>query len=141
MATSGSKCIVVQGVEVHVTSREEQDYISLTDMASKFDGDNSLIESWMRNKDTVEFLGVWERLNNPNFNSPGFEGIRNRAGLNRFTLSVRAWTQETGGIGLVAKAGRYGGTFAHKDIAFEFGSWLSPEFKLYPKQRVVKRGD
>lgn len=130
MAT-GDKSLTVQGVEIHLTTKGEEDYISLTDMVSKFEGGSSLIESWLRNKDTVEFLGVWERLNNPSFNSPGFEGIRNRAGLNRFTLSVSQWSRETGGIGLVAKAGRYGGTFAHKDIAFEFGSWLSPEFKLY----------
>lgn len=130
MAT-GDKSLTVQGVEIHLTTKGEEDYISLTDMVSKFDGGGSLIESWLRNKDTVEFLGVWERLNNPGFNSPGFEGIRNKAGLNRFTLSVSQWARETGGIGLVAKAGRYGGTFAHKDIAFEFGSWLSPEFKLY----------
>lgn len=129
MATD--KSLTVQGVEIHLTTKGEEDYISLTDMVSKFEGGGSLIESWLRNKDTVEFLGVWERLNNPGFNSPGFEGIRNKAGLNRFTLSVSQWARETGGIGLVAKAGRYGGTFAHKDIAFEFGSWLSPEFKLY----------
>lgn len=129
MATD--KSLVVQGVEVHLTTRGEEDYISLTDMTSKFDGGSTLIESWLRNKDTVEFLGVWERLNNPDFNSPGFEGIRNRAGLNRFTLSVRQWNTETNGIGVMARAGRYGGTFAHRDIAFEFGSWLSPEFKLY----------
>ena len=126
-----NKSLTVQGVEVGLTSKNEEDYISLTDMVSKFEGGSVLIESWLRNKDTVEFLGVWERLNNPSFNSPGFEGIRNRSGLNRFTLSVRNWIQETNGIGLMAKAGRYGGTYAHKDIAFEFGSWLSPEFKLY----------
>lgn len=130
MAT-GDKSLTVQGVEIHLTTKGEEDYISLTDMVSKFDGGSSLIESWLRNKDTVEFIGVWERLNNPGFNSPGFEGIRNRAGLNRFALSVSQWVKETSGIGLVAKAGRYGGTFAHRDIAFEFGSWLSPEFKLY----------
>lgn len=130
--SAGDKSMVVQGVEVHLTTRDNEDYISLTDMVSKFEGGGTLIESWLRNKDTVEFLGVWERLNNPAFNSPGFEGIRTQAGLNRFTLSVRAWGQKTGGIGLIAKTGRYGGgTFAHRDIAFEFGSWLSPEFKLY----------
>ena len=129
MAT-GDKSLTVQGVEIHLTTKGDEDYISLTDMVSKFEGGSSLIESWLRNKDTVEFLGVWERLNNPGFNSPGFEGIRSRAGLNRFTLSVSLWVRETSGIGLVARAGRYGGTFAHKDIAFEFGSWLSPEFKL-----------
>lgn len=131
MVTSSNKSMVVQGVEVHLTTKDDEDYISLTDMVSNFEGGSALIESWLRNKDTVEFLGVWERLNNPAFNSPGFDGIRVQAGLNRFTLSVRAWNQGTNGIGLIAKAGRYGGTFAHKDIAFEFGSWLSPEFKLY----------
>lgn len=131
MASQDNKSMMVQGVEVHLTTKDDEDYISLTDMVSKFDGGSSLIESWLRNKDTVEFLGVWERINNPIFNSPGFEGIRTQAGLNRFTLSVRAWNQATSGVGLIAKAGRYGGTFAHKDIAFEFGSWLSPEFKLY----------
>lgn len=128
---AGDKSLTVQGVEIHLTTKGEEDYISLTDMVSKFDGGSSLIESWLRNKDTVEFLGVWERLNNRSFNSPGFDGIRSKAGLNRFTLSVSQWVRETNGIGLVAKAGRYGGTFAHRDIAFEFGSWLSPEFKLY----------
>lgn len=126
-----NKSLTVQGVEVGLAAKGDEDYISLTDMVTKFEGGSVLIESWLRNKDTVEFLGVWERLNNPSFNSPGFEGIRNKAGLNRFTLSVRAWNHETNGIGLIAKAGRYGGTYAHKDIAFEFGSWLSPEFKLY----------
>jgi len=126
-----NKSLTVQGVEVSLTAKGDEDYISLTDMVTKFEGGSVLIESWLRNKNTVEFLGVWERLNNPSFNSPGFEGIRDKAGLNRFTLSVRAWNQETNGIGLIAKAGRYGGTYAHKDIAFEFGSWLSPEFKLY----------
>jgi hypothetical protein len=130
MATS-DRSLSVQGVEIHLTTRGEEDYISLTDMVSRFEGGGSLIESWLRNKNTIEFLGVWERLNNPDFNSPGFEGIRNRAGLNSFTMSVSQWVKGTNGIGVVAKAGRYGGTFAHRDIAFEFGSWLSPEFKLY----------
>ena len=85
----------VQGTEIHVISRFDQDYISLTDMTQNFDGGSALIESWLRNKDTVAFLGVWEQLNNPDFNSPGFEGIRSRAGLNRFTLSVSQWSRET----------------------------------------------
>lgn len=126
-----NQSLVVQGIEVHVTTKDEEDYISLTDMVAGFEGGSALIESWLRNKNTIEFLGVWERINNPNFNSPGFEGIREEAGLNRFTMSAKKWVQLTGGIGLIAKTGRYGGTFAHKDIAFEFGSWLSPEFKLY----------
>lgn len=125
------KSLTVQGIEVHVTQKDDEDYISLTDMVSGFEGGSGLIESWLRNKNTIEFLGVWERINNPNFNSPEFEGIREQAGLNRFTISAKKWVQLTNGIGLIAKTGRYGGTFAHKDIAFEFGAWLSPEFKLY----------
>jgi len=100
-------------------------------MVSHFDGKNALIENWLKNKDTVLFLGIWEQINNPDFNSPEFEGIRNEAGRNSFYLSAKKWCQATGAVGLIAKAGRYGGTYAHKDIAFEFGSWLSPEFKLY----------
>lgn len=126
-----NKTMVVQGAEVHVTSKDDEDYISLTDMVANFDGGSTLIDAWLRNKDTIEFLGVWERINNPSFNSVEFDGIRFEAGTNRFRLSVKQWTQKVGGIGLIAKTGRYGGMFAHKDIAFEFGSWLSPEFKLY----------
>lgn len=132
MVTSDKKSITVRGIDIAVTTRDDEDYISLTDMVSGFEGGSSLIEAWLRNKNTVEFLGVWEALNNPNFNSPEFEGIRQQAGLNRFSLSAKTWAQRTGGIGLIARTGRYGGgTFAHKDIAFEFGTWLSPEFKLY----------
>lgn len=90
-----------------------------------------MIEKWLRNKNTIEFIGIWEQINNPDFNSPEFEGIKNAAGLNRFTLSAKKWITKTNAVGLMAKTGRYGGTFAHTDIAFEFGSWLSPEFKLY----------
>jgi KilA-N domain len=126
-----NRVITVQGAEVSISTRHEQDYISLTDMVSHFDGGSALIEQWLKNKDTVLFLGVWEQLNNPGFNSPEFEGIRNQAGRNSFFLSAKKWISLTGAIGLHAKAGRYGGTYAHKDVAFEFGSWLSPEFKLY----------
>ena len=91
----------------------------------------SLIEKWLRNKNTIEFLGIWEEMYNPGFNFPEFEGIKNEAGLNRFILSVKQWSEKTNSKGLVAKAGRYGGTYAHKDIAFEFASWVSPQFKLY----------
>ena len=91
-----------------------------------------LIEKWLRNKNTIEFIGIWEQINNFIFNSPEFGGIKNETGLNRFTLSVKKWIEKTNAIGLIAKTGRYGsGTSAHKDIAFEFGSWLSPSFKLY----------
>ncbi|MDP1735796.1 MAG: KilA-N domain-containing protein [Sulfuritalea sp.] len=126
-----SRVISVQGTDVTIATRHEQDYISLTDMVRNFDGGSALIEQWLKNKDTVLFLGVWEQLNNPVFNSLEFEGIKNEAGRNSFFLSAKKWIEATGAIGLHAKAGRYGGTYAHRDIAFEFGSWLSPEFKLY----------
>jgi hypothetical protein len=126
-----NRSITVQGTEVGITSRHEQDYISLTDMVKNFDGGSALIEQWLKAKDTVLFLGVWEQINNPSFNSLEFEGIRNEAGRNSFFLSAKKWIKATGAVGLHAKAGRYGGTYAHRDIAFEFGSWLSPEFKLY----------
>ena len=126
-----NRTIVVKGANVTIATRHEQDFISLTDMVKNFDGGSALIEQWLKNKDTVLFLGVWEQLNNAGFNSFEFEGIRNEAGRNSFFLSAKKWIEATGAIGLHAKAGRYGGTFAHKDIAFEFGSWLSPEFKLY----------
>lgn len=126
-----NRSITVQGTDVAIATRHEQDYISLTDMVKRFDGGSALIEQWLKNKDTVLFLGVWEQLNNPGFNSLEFGGIRNEAGRNSFFLSAKKWIDATGAIGLHAKAGRYGGTYAHRDIAFEFGSWLSPEFKLY----------
>lgn len=130
MATS-NKSLTVQGVEIGLTTRDEEDYISLTDMASKFDGSDQLIKNWLQNKNTIEFLGVWEQLNNSDFNLVEFHQIRSEAGTHRFVLSVKQWSERTGAVGVMAKAGRYGGTYAHRDIAFEFGSWLSPEFKLY----------
>lgn len=126
-----NRTIIVKGTIVTVATRNEQDYISLSDMVRNFEGQGSLIENWLRAKDTVLFLGVWEQLNNAGFNSLEFEGIKNEAGRNSFFLSVKKWVETTGAIGLFASAGRYGGTYAHRDIAFEFGSWLSPEFKLY----------
>ena len=126
-----NRTITVQDSVVTISTHLDQDYISLTDMVRNFDGGSALIEQWLKNKDTVLFLGVWEQLNNPGFNSPEFEGIKNEAGRNSFFLSAKKWIAATGAVGLYAKAGRYGGTYAHKDIAFEFGSWLSPEFKLY----------
>lgn len=131
MAKSKNKKVEVQGAEISIIEVEQEDYISLSDMVKSFDGGSALIEQWLRNKDTIEFLGIWERINNPDFNSPEFEGIRNEAGTNRFYLSVKKWVSATNAIGIFAKSGRYGGTYAQKDIAFEFGSWLSPEFKLY----------
>ena len=130
MATN-NKSLTVQGVEISLTTRGEEDYISLTDMASKFEGADQLIKNWLQNRGTIEFLAVWEQLNNPSFNLVGFHQIRNEAASQRFIMSVKKWIDLTSGVGLIAKAGRYGGTYAHRDIAFEFGSWLSPEFKLY----------
>jgi hypothetical protein len=123
--------IEVQGSTITIQSKEHGDFISLTDMARNFDGGSALIEQWLKNKDTVLFLGVWEQIHNPDFNTLEFEGIRNEAGRNSFFLSAKKWIERTHAQGLVAKAGRYGGTLAHQDLAFEFGSWLSPEFKLY----------
>ena len=131
MSKAKRSTIEVQGTTVGILSQPGGDYISLTDMVRNFDGAGALIEQWLKNKDTVLFLGVWERINNPGFNSLEFEGIRNEAGRNSFFLSAKKWSDLTGAKGLIASAGRYGGTYAHKDIAFEFGSWLSPEFKLY----------
>lgn len=120
----------VQGIVISIQERNNKDYISLTDIVSGFEGGSSLIEKWLRNKNTLEFLAIWEKLNNSRFNSPEFEGIKSEAGLNRFTISAKQWIEKTGAIGIVSSAGRYGGTYAHKDIAFEFGMWISPEFKL-----------
>ena len=114
-----------------VITYNDKDYISLTDMVRNMENGPALIEKWLRNKNTVEFLGIWEEMYNPDFNSPEFEGIKNEAGLNRFILSVKQWVEKTNSKGIIAKAGRYGGTYAHKDIAFEFATWVSPQFKLY----------
>lgn len=123
--------IKVQNKDISIFVQNEEDYISLTDMVKDIENGLSLIEKWLRNKNTIEFLGIWEEIYNPDFNSPEFEGIKNQAGLNRFTLSVKQWVEKTNSQGVIAKAGRYGGTYAHKDIAFEFASWISPQFKLY----------
>lgn len=123
--------INVDNKEISVISIDEKDYISLTDMVKNIENGLALIEKWLRNKNTIEFLGIWEEMYNPNFNSPEFEGIKNEAGLNRFILSAKQWIEKTNAIGIIAKAGRYGGTYAHKDIAFEFAMWISPEFKIY----------
>src|SRR3989338_4929897 len=122
--------IIVNGTEISIVAIESEDYLSLTDMLKAKDGD-FFISDWLRNRNTVEFLGIWERINNPNFNYGEFAIIRSQAGLNSYKISVKEWSQKTNAIGLKATAGRYGGTFAHKDIAFEFGMWISPEFKIY----------
>lgn len=121
----------VLGIEISYYQQNESDYVCLTDMVKNTENGLALIEKWLRNKNTIEFLGIWEEMYNPDFNSPEFEGIKNQAGLNRFVLSVKQWVEKTNSRGVIAKAGRYGGTFAHKDIAFEFASWISPQFKLY----------
>jgi len=108
---------------------EDEDYISITDMLKSKDG-NFFVTDWLRNRNTIEFLGIWEELHNPNFNYGEFAIIKSQAGLNNYKLSVKEWVEKTNAIGITSKAGRYGGTYAHKDIAFEFGMWISPKFKL-----------
>jgi hypothetical protein len=127
-----SRQIIVQGTKISLLLRpDNNDYISLTDMAKKF-GDDVLVYQWMRNRNTVEFLGIWEHLHNPDFKGIEFETFKKQAGMNSFSLTPKKWAETTGAIGIFSKAGRYGGgTYAHIDIAFEFGSWLSAEFKLY----------
>lgn len=115
------------------TTMDNEDYISLTDIAKHRNSDepNAVVSNWMRTRSTIEFLGLWEKMNNPNFNPIDFEGFKANSGSNAFTLSPQKWISSTNAIGITSKSGRYGGTFAHKDIAFEFASWISPEFKLY----------
>jgi len=125
-----NKKIVVVGTKISVIAKGDQDYLSLTDMLRAKDGD-FFISDWLRNRNTVEFLGIWESINNPDFNYGEFAIIKSQVGLNSFKISAKEWVKKTNAIGLKATAGRYGGTFAHKDIAFEFGMWISPQFKLY----------
>ncbi|WP_368076779.1 KilA-N domain-containing protein [Clostridium tyrobutyricum] len=125
--------INANGTNISIVSKgNEADYISLTDIAKyKSDEPNDVIRNWLRNRDTIEFLGLWEKINNPNFKPVEFDGFRKEAGKNAFVLSPQKWINSTDAIGIISKSGRYGGTYAHKDIAFEFASWVSPEFKLY----------
>lgn len=124
--------INVQNIEIGYQVVDDQDYICLTDMAKQKDGRiEIIIQNWMRNRMTIEFLGLWEKINNPNFNHIEFDVFRSKAGLNSFYLTPTQWMEKTNAIGIITKKGRYGGTYAHRDIAFEFASWLSPEFKLY----------
>lgn len=116
---------------INLTRKENDDYICLTDMVRGLENGSSLVEKWLRNKNTIEFLGLWETLNNPNFNTEVYQEIFNMSGLNRFVISAKQWVERTNAIGIMAQAGRYGGTYAQKDIAFEFGSWVNPSFKLY----------
>lgn len=131
MAKEKKNTINVQGTAITILRQKEDDYICLTDMAKKFGGDD-LIYSWMRNRNTLEFLGIWEQIHNPDFKGGEFETFKKEAGLNSFHLTPKKWMDATQAIGIQSRAGRYGGgTYAHRDLAFEFGSWLSPEFKLY----------
>jgi len=127
-----TKKVQVLGTDVTLYPKKE-DYISLTDIARYKDSIRSdyIIQNWLRNRNTIEFLGIWEQINNPHFNSIEFDGFRKRSGLNSFILTAKQWIEQTKAIGIISKSGRYGGTYAHKDIAFEFASWISVEFKLY----------
>ena len=130
---SKSKKITVENFEIVLFSKDKEDYISLTDMARYRDAGrtNYIIQNWMRTRNAIEFNGLWEKLNNPIFKSIEFDAFKNEAGGNSFSLTPHKWIEDTNAIGIISKSGRYGGTFAHKDIAFEFASWLSPSFKFY----------
>ena len=130
MSKTRKSTIEVQGTAIAILSYRDEDFISLTDMLKAKDGD-FFISDWLRNRNTVEFLGIWESIYNPRFNYGEFAIIKSQAGLNSYKISVKEWVEKTNAIGLKATAGRYGGTFAHKDIAFEFGMWISAEFKIY----------
>jgi hypothetical protein len=127
------KKINTQGLEIYTFQKNEDDYISLTDIA-RYKNKNEpkdVVKNWMRNYSTIEFLGVWERINNPDFKGVEFDSFKRESGSNSFTLSPHKWIETTNAIGIISKSGSGGGTFAHKDIAFEFATWISPEFKLY----------
>lgn len=128
-----NKVIQVKGFDLIMYQTKDEDFISLTDIAKYKDSKRTdyIIQNWLRNRNTIELLGFWEILNNPNFKPIEFDGFRKQAGLNSFTLTAKQWINQTNAIGLISKQGRYGGTFAHKDIAFEFASWISIEFKMY----------
>ena len=128
-----SNKIEVKGQLITIVKMEQEDFISLTDIARFKDAEHTdaIIQNWMRNRNTVELLGLWETIHNPDFKPLEFEGFRKQAGLNSFVLTPKRWIETTQAVGIVSKSGRYGGTFAHKDIAFEFASWISIEFKLY----------
>jgi len=127
------KSITVQGTKILVIGSKENDYISITDIARHKDAEHTdtIIQNWMRNRNTIELLGFWEIIYNPDFKPLEFEGFRNQAGLNSFVMTPKKWIESTNAIGITSKSGRYGGTFAHRDIALEFASWISIEFKLF----------
>ena len=121
------------GTAVPVLQDNQEDYISLTGIAQYRDSERSdyIVQNWLRNRSTIDFIGLWEQLHNPDFNSIEFDGIKNQAGTNSFSLTPKRWIETTNAVGIISKAGKYGGTYAHKDIAFEFATWISAEFKLY----------
>ena len=119
------KSVTVKDIEISIIRQGNRDYISLTDMLRAKDGD-FFISDWLRNRNTVEFMGIWESLNNPDFNYGEFAIIKSQAGLSSYKISVKDWVEKTKAIGILSKTGRYGGTYAHNDIAFEFGTWISP---------------
>ena len=134
MSKINKQQISAKGFSIQVYTEDfKNDYISLTDIAKYKNTDDPrfVIQNWMRNRNTLEFMGLWEILNNPNFNRVQFDTFRNEAGLNRFTMTPQKWIDSTNAIGIISKSGRYGGTYAHYDLAMEFASWISPEFKLY----------
>jgi hypothetical protein len=134
MSKMVKEVIHANGIDIRIyTTDFQNEYISLTDIAKYKNSEDPrfVIQNWMRNRDTIEFLGLWEILSNPNFNRVQFEAVKKDAGLNRFVMTPTKWCEEMNSIGIRSKAGRYGGTYAHSDIAFEFASWISPEFKLY----------
>ena len=133
MSKTRKATVSVKGTDITILVYREQDYISLTDIARHKNAGltDDLIRNWLRNRNTIEFLGIWESLNNPGFKPVEFDGFRKSAGLNSFALTPRQWIEKTGAVGILSKPGRYGGTFAHKDIAFEFATWISVEFKLF----------
>ena len=133
MAKIIKETIHANGIDIGIYTQDfENEFISLTDIARyKSDDPTAVIQNWMRNRDVVEFLGLWEKLHNPDFKPLEFEGFRKQAGANVFTMSPKKWIEATGAVGIVSKAGRYGGTYAHSDIAMSFATWISPEFQLY----------
>jgi hypothetical protein len=133
MSKTTKATIEVQGAVVTIVQHDGHDFISLTDIAKYKNPDHpdDVVRNWLRNRSTVEFLGIWERLNNPDFNPVEFDGIRMQTGINSYVLTPKQWVEKTAAVGIRSSAGRYGGTYAHKDIAFEFASWVSVEFRLY----------
>ena len=125
--------INIKGTDIEILSKKNTDYISLTSIAKykNVKRSDDIIKNWIRNRSTIEYLGLWERINNPNFKPVEFDGFKHQAGLNTFVLTPKQWIEGVNAIGLISKSGRYGGTYAHKEIPFEFASWISPEFKLY----------